>query len=567
MIPSFIPQQLHKVVTSKKITAKALQDFDDVTLSRSAWWYMKSGKTILQRAILRFRGLCPLPLKDTVTLFDHQLRIVEFMRQRETTSHPYGIRGGLVLAKMGLGKTLTALVFGCMYRQPGSPTLIVCPKSLLSEWQSSGFEKFFDSNGLRVSYLYSGYPQQDALPECDFVVTTYDVCLGVYRNPDGHTFRDIFNVDFNRVVCDESQRFRNSKRKMFAALMSLQSRFRFCLSGTVIRNTSLDLLSQLTWCGLDITMSETEWTRNISRHLDKLRLAEVMYSVTYEDAGIRLPDKITTVTTVTLSGKCKEVYDLIRGVAETRYDMAEAGKCSFSCVLAAFTFLRQATIAPYLITNESKRKYKAEVSPEIAAVVAGPLGKWLKDRDGEAGVLSPKMKKIVQLIKASPKGDKTVVFSMFNSALDLIAYALTKQGVKYVQIDGSTSSQDRSRILEMFKNTDIDILLVNYKVGSEGINLVEANRIIRVEEWWSDAVHDQATSRAHRIGQTKKVYVNSVIAVGSIEEKIQVVCASKKELASMISGCKHTTKVLNGAITKEIMKDMLKVEVDDEEYW
>lgn len=565
-LPSYISQDLHNIATKKRITAKSLVPYDDITLARAAYYFTKHDNTLLQRAVLRFRGLSPLPLIDGAELFKHQLGILKFMKTRETTLHPFGVRGGLILAEMGLGKTLASISYGCMYRGK-TPTLVVCPKSLLKEWETNGFAKFFDVPYLRVGYMYKGYPVPN-VEECDFIITTYDVCLTLNKKGDG-PYSTLFSTEWNRVVCDESQRFGNPKRKTYAAVTRLQGKSMFCLTGTVIRNLPTDILSQLRFCGLVCDVSETEWNRNVVKYMASYKLREVMMSMSYEDAGVVIPKKHTHIHNIPLTGKHFELYSKLQSITESAYERFEVGKCSVGCVLASFTRQRQATIAPYLLCEESKRKPSTKESPEMDSLMSSPLGKWIRNRDGDAGIGAPKIRAILDILRNTPQGEKTVVFSMFNSALSLIAYALEKNNIKYVQIDGSTSADDRVKLLNVFKNGDVDVLLLNYKVGSEGINISEGNRVIRVEEWWSSAIHKQADARCHRIGQLKEVHVNVIRTVGTIEEKIAEVCRVKSDVADRILGEKLSTKVLNSVLTKDIMRSLIvPVKKDiEEEYW
>jgi len=250
---------------------------------------------------------------------------------------------------------------------------------------------------------------------------------------------------------------------------------------------------------------------------------------------------------IALDGKNKEVYDMVARLMRIKYEnfmSAVAKTVNYACILALFVRLRQCAIAPYLLTAESKRDQLTAVEKQgdadaLRLITENKAGgdvirKWCSDIDGEAGIKSPKIREICEIIQRirTNKHEKMVVFSKYASVLDLIGYAIdqTVPGCKYLQFDGST--KNRGAVIEKFKtDPSIDVLLLTYSVGGEGINLTEAKHCILVEPWWTEAVHSQAKSRLWRIGQTSTVICYHVQVIDTVEARVYEICKRKQDMA------------------------------------
>lgn len=263
----------------------------------------------------------------------------------------------------------------------------------------------------------------------------------------------------------------------------------------------------------------------------------------YKNAGVKLPPKTKYTRRIVLTGKHKRAYDYILGATRSVYDKMMQNLCSFSCVLAMFTRLRQCAIAPYLITAESKREKSKGAAAKgdkqalelIKKLNLEDLGVWCSDKYGEAGIYSPKMTEIIEILSNLKSTEKILIFSMYTSVLDLLADAIDERlpEFKYVQIDGDTKGDERQTLIDNFKTqSDTRLALFTYKVGGEGLTLTEAVHLIRIEPWWTPAVHQQAEARIWRIGQTQNVHIHEIIIQNSIEERIMEICKEKQELAS-----------------------------------
>ena len=215
-----------------------------------------------------------------------------------------------------------------------------------------------------------------------------------------------------------------------------------------------------------------------------------------------------------LSQSEEECYDYLLGKTRTAYTNMLQGVVNFSDVLTLLMRLRQCCIAPFLLTRQSKRDFllkELEEDDEARQYLdrfnTGPWLGWLSDKYGTAGIKSTKMTEAVNIIAALESHEKIIVFSSFTSALDLLALACQEiiPEFNFHQIDGDTSEKSRDMILEKFRNKkDCNGLFLTYKVGGQGINLIEANYVLLLDPWWSPDVKSQAEARSLRIGQTKR---------------------------------------------------------------
>ncbi|AVK77069.1 SNF2 N-incomplete domain and Helicase C-domain containing protein [Pandoravirus macleodensis] len=363
-------------------------------------------------------------------LLPHQVDALTWMRGREAVEpgRVYGLRGGVLSMRMGLGKTPTSLSLALTAPRGDMPTLIVCSRPVLKEWHTSGVAKFFgavDATGapiVRALYLHSDYMSpaamraidRQALSRYDFVLTTYDVCAaecrrGQYdedcleRGPKGritvvHTRPRaradrpdlvgpavLYGTCWERVICDESQRFANPTTGIYRAMMALYGRYKWCLTGTPIRNSHTDIWAQLRFVGYTGIASRAVWKRDGPTFYTRHRLAEAVLVVGHQDQGqdvaaagraaqsplplspraraptqtsqIRsestvptLPPLLHREIVVTLSAPERATYDAVQGLARSALDDVRARASNFACLLSMFTRMRQVAIGAHIMT-------------------------------------------------------------------------------------------------------------------------------------------------------------------------------------------------------------------------
>lgn len=598
---SNVDPDLAKMVASKELTENNILNFEMTDLVRGSYYneYLKN----CVREYLKYR---PLPIKTHIytskgkkvecKLFPHQIKALTFMREREstTTKSNYGLRGGIIKMEMGLGKSLTAITHSLISERPpckekngenGFPTLIIASKTVMLEWKSQGFEKFF-GDSVKVLYLHSDFMGKSIenvtrkqVVKYDFVISTYEVCVSVCRKYKYHEeglemgeehslMKDkivsvhcrtrqqadkplaigpsiLYTTPWEICYLDESQRISNPDTKTYRHIMGLYARRKWCLTGTPIRNYCTDIWSQFRFCGYTGVERKLEWKKNGYSMMKSHNLTKSILSMDYEGANIKIPLKHEYDIIISLEKKERECYNYVQGIAIGVYDKMMKGLIDFASVLALFTRLRQCSIAPYLLTKESKRekgtlaerKKDKEATDILKDIYKGSMGAWVHDKMGTSGINSTKMKKTVSTIYNIPKKDKVLVFSMFTSVLDLLADSIKKYipSFEVLQIDGDTKGREREELINKFRcEKNIRGLLMTYKVGAEGLNLTEANHVICIEPWWTNAVHNQAKARCYRNGQTQEVKVHNIYIENSIEERVVEICKEKDKMANSI---------------------------------
>lgn len=606
-----IPKELRRAASKKKLSLETIKKFDYTDFLRLILYSNRARH--FARDNLRIRGL---PLRLPYKLKDYQIHVLNWMRQKEALNpkETYNIRGGIVCLKMGLGKTLLTLAHILTQPKGKFPTLVVASKTVLYEWRSQ-IRKFFDDEDVRVLYVHKDILKksidnltQKVFQKYDIVVTTYDVCLHVAKKYDIFSDVEVYGEEgtlhenkvisisertykqsndsekvgieallytpWERIVCDESQRFCNPKTRVYRAIMCLYGRYKWCLSGTPIRNYDTDIWAQFRFLGYNGITERMQWKRQQAVVYQKHNLPNHVIKMDNADADIVLPPLSVMRQELSLNKKEQEVYDYILTKTRKAYDLMLERVCSFSCVLAIFTRLRQCCISPYIMTPSAKRTrigklamkklidedllkademYKAllkqprktkrgrtnqkdthENDLALLKELNKGLGKWIYNKE-EAGFGATKIQAVMNVIQTIPKGEKIIVFSMFSTCLDLIADYIDEKNdkIKYIQVDGSVNGRDRALKFDQYRtDPSITLLLMTYKVGSEGLNFTEANHIICVEAWWTPVVRNQAIGRAYRYGQTKPVEVHDIFMKGTIESKIEQLCEEKNYMAN-----------------------------------
>lgn len=526
----------------------------------------KNGKRPRTYYKLRMRG----------KLRNCQTKGVKFMRDVEDKYLPhYGMTGGLLCLTMGLGKSVTATAHS-LTAPAEFPTLVVCSKTLIGEWRMQCMHRFF--KGLtNVLYFHKDYigKRVDTMTRAevmtyDIVVTSYDTIIMagkkfpdmveevVVRGDEHSLYKDkiidvnvktrsqsddknatgsaiLFKTPWERVIIDESQRISNSSTKTWRNMMAVYGKFKWCLTGTPIKNNVSDIWSQLRWCGFS-GMTKKFWKKRANTNMRIFNIQDRILSMNYEDAGIVMPSHHKEYFSTEFgSEEERRVYTAIKNALEEAHKKFMLKEVNFICILSILLSLRQACIAPYVITKESKRNHTPGMF-NIDDVVEDK--RWVGDIDGTAGVESTRMRQIVDIVSTIPPTEKILIFTSFTSVSDLLTYALSKKlpSREVIQIDGGLVGDERDMALHNFRkpSSTIQICILTYKVGGEGLNLTCANHCIMVEPWWNYAVRDQAEARAWRCGQTKPVYSYYPQINNTLELYIEALCVAKRHMGKML---------------------------------
>ena len=442
--------------------------------------------------------------------------------------------GGILADEMGLGKTLQTLAFLDFVRrsQPGGPSmLIVCPTSLVFNWVAEA-RKFMPE--LKVLALH-GPDRHSAFADIsrsDVVVTSYAL---IRRDADRYR-----EFEFDTVVLDEAQHIKNRQTQNAQAVKSVKSAHRIVLTGTPLENSVLDLWSIFDFLmpgylgsakdfreryELPITREKnSEAQTRLARRLRPFLLRRLK-----RDVAADLPPKLEQVSFCDLTSDQRGVYQQV--IEASRKEVLEAVGAnglakSRMVVLSALLRLRQVCCDLRLLKLDG-------VKPENASGKLDLFGELLEEVvDG---------------------GHRVLVFSQFVSMLTLLKERLKAEDIDFCYLDGSTT--DRAAVVERFqKDASIPVFLISLKAGGVGLNLTGADTVIHFDPWWNPAVEDQATDRAHRIGQTRMVTSYKLITRDTVEEKILKLQNRKRELIqATIGGEEEFASALNWDEIQELL--------------
>ncbi|MEB3205972.1 MAG: SNF2-related protein [Vampirovibrionales bacterium] len=446
--------------------------------------------------------------------------------------YSYGLNG-ILADDMGLGKTLQALtVLQQAKNEHGQrPSLIVCPTSIVFNWENE-IARFTPE--LSVINLTGGsrYTEYKKIATADIVITSYALLR--------RDINALKNYPFRYVILDESQNIKNWQSQTAKAAKSLIADHRLALSGTPIENR----LSEL-WSVFDYLMPgflyepdvfrqkytipiEERGNRDAERRLKKQVFPFILRRMK-QDVAKDLPPKIENVAYCELTDDQRQRYlDILE---ETRNEVFNAinkdgVQGSQRSIFTALTRLRQLCCHPQLLSAE--------------------LSGGIKE-SGKFEVMKDLLEEIIR-----EKG-RVLLFSQFVEMLKLIREWLDKVGIPYEYLTGET--KDREGAVNRFNSDSrIPVFLISLKAGGTGLNLTGADYVIHYDPWWNPAAEDQATDRAHRIGQTKTVFVYRLIAKGTVEEKIMALKERKRDLVdSIIAADRSMGKFLTLDDLKEIL--------------
>jgi superfamily II DNA or RNA helicase len=421
--------------------------------------------------------------------------------------------GGVLADDMGLGKTLQTIAHIAIEKHQGRldrPAMVVTMTSLVGNWQRE-IARFAPS--LRVA-VYHGADRADrraTLAAHDVVITTYPL---VARDRE-----HLAAIPLHLLVLDEAHAIKNDGAQVAEAVRRLTARHRLCLSGTPIENHLGELWSLFDFLipGLLGTRDDfaTSFREPIEARGDRVRVDALRERVrpyilrrTKDAVATELPAKTHLVRAVELSGPQRDLYESIRVAAhaDVRRQIRARGLAgSTIAILDALLKLRQVCCDPRLVAGDAAR--------------------------GVAG--SAKLDVLLELAAQQlADGRRILVFSQFARMLGLISEGLLTRGIGHVTLTGSTS--DRQKPIDAFQTGRADVFLISLKAGGSGLNLVGADTVIHYDPWWNPAAQAQATDRAHRIGQTRPVFVHDLIIAGSVEERMLGLQRHKRELADAI---------------------------------
>jgi SNF2 family DNA or RNA helicase len=466
-----------------------------------------------------------LPSTLQAELRDYQ---VEGFRWLSQLAH-WGV-GACLADDMGLGKTVQTLA-AILNRAMNGPTLILAPTSVCTNWIGEA-ERFAPTLNLLQLGISDRQETLDNLQPFDLLICSY----GLLQQEE--VGKMLAEIEWETIVLDEAQAIKNAATKRSQAAMKLKGKFKVLTTGTPIENHLGELwnLFQFTNPGLLGSLDDfnQKFANPIERQQEpmaRLRLKHLIQPFilrrTKSQVLSELPSRTEIVLHVELSKEEQLFYEALRqeAIEKLSDSTANAGQKHLQ-VLAEIMRLRRACCNPKL------------VKPQLN-LVSSKLELF-----GET------------LAELLDNGHKALVFSQFVDHLTIVREYLDRQNISYQYLDGSTPAKERKRRVDDFQAGQGDVFLISLKAGGTGLNLTAADYVIHMDPWWNPAVEDQASDRAHRIGQQRPVTIYRLVAKDTIEDKIVALHQHKRDLAnSLLEGTEMSGKVSTEQLLQLIRGD------------
>ena len=456
-----------------------------------------------------------IPKLDNVVMRDYQKEGIRWLKYLYENNF-----GGCLADDMGLGKTLQAIsLFSSIYPKTKTPSMVVMPKSLLSNWQNE-LKKF--NKNLSFYLYYDTSRDINELKNYNIILTTY----AIVRND----IEKLRSVKFDTIVLDESQNIKNVESKISKAVMLLEAKHKFALSGTPIENSLFELYSLFRFIngGLFSTLADFKRDYAVPIQADanedvakilKAKISPFLLRRLKQDVLKDLPAKQEQVIYVDMDENHKRFYNQKRDYYKQLLDQqigANGIEKSKFLILQAFNDLRQIASAPELKSEES--------------------------------IASSKIENLFEMLEDIVSNNhKVLIFANFLGSLDLISQKANELGIEHLLMTGST--RNRQELVDKFQSDkNIKLFLMTLKVGGVGLNLTQADYVFIFDPWWNKSAENQAIDRSHRMGQKNKVFSYKMITKGTIEEKILELQSKKQDMTNMIiSGDEGGLKQLSSA--------------------
>lgn len=414
--------------------------------------------------------------------------------------------GACLADEMGLGKTVQAIAL-LEARAALGPALVIAPTSVVNQWCEE-LARFAPSLKVHLQQSRKGRKQRTTLGPRDVVVISYDVLL---RDQER-----LHALPFATQIVDEAQMVKNARTQRAQAVAKVNAQFTVALSGTPIENRLADLWSlfQLVAPGLlgSWARFRARFAVPIERYENAERAAALRQLVapfilrrTKNQVALELPSRTEVTHMIELSPAEQDLYAAAvrqarRSIGKRRGDNANHRVQ----ILAELTKLRQLACHPRLVIDDERLE-------------------------------SSKLHALMQLLDdILPRGHRALIFSQFTRHLALVQEALQRAAVASLYLDGATPAAERTRLVKRFQQREAQVFLISLKAGGTGLNLTAADYVVHLDPWWNPAAEDQASDRAHRIGQTQPLTIVKLVSQGTIEEKVLALHGQKRRLAEAV---------------------------------
>lgn len=467
----------------------------------------------------------PVTLKAALRPYQHKgLNWLQALRENAFS--------GILADDMGLGKTLQTLTHLLLEKEQGrmkKPSLILTPTSLVSNWKAEA-EKFTPTLKIHVHHGLDRKSQPIVFEEYDIILSTYPLLV-----KDKEL---LFTKDFYYFILDEAQTIKNAHSQATQIVCKISADHRLCLTGTPMENHLGELWTLFHFLSPGLLGSQKQFNKHFRIPIEKKgnisqssllakRLAPFILRRLKEEVTKDLPPKTEILQKIPLEGSQRDLYETIRtSMNQKIQQIVEKQGLARSqiIILDALLKMRQVCCDPRLVKLDSATKVKE--SKKLSFLITF-LQKLIEEKR------------------------RILLFSSFSSMLELIEAECVKTKICYVKLTGETIN--RAEVIEKFQTLQAPLFLISLKAGGTGLNLTAADTVIHYDPWWNPAAEQQATDRAHRIGQDKPIFVYKLITEGTIEEKILKLQEKKQALIDSLFGEQKEHK---NSISLDDLKDL-----------
>lgn len=433
--------------------------------------------------------------------------------------------GGCLADDMGLGKTLQSLAIVLKLAANG-PSLVIAPTSVSTNWHTE-VQRFTPTLNIKYLSTKNRKADIDALGKFDLLITTYTLLQ--------QESELLSKVKFQTVILDEAQAIKNAATKRSHAAMALQAEFKLITTGTPIENHLGELWNLFHFINPGLLGSLSSFNERFAAPIErfqdrdaKLHLKKLIQPFILRRIKSQVLEELPPRTEVTLDVEMSEeeshFYEALRQNAIDLLENAKEKKGRHLQILTEIMRLRQACCNARLIDSNSS------IESSKMRVFSSTVEELLASRH------------------------KALVFSQFIGHLSIMREYLDERGISYQYLDGGTTAKQRKARVDAFQAGQGDLFLISLKAGGLGLNLTAADYVIHMDPWWNPAIEDQASDRAHRIGQTRPVTIYRLVCKNTIEEKIVRLHQEKRDLAgSLLEGTDISAKM-----TSEDLLDLIK---------
>jgi superfamily II DNA or RNA helicase len=487
------------------VHAGLLDDLGDVKVNADAHW-KKCVARMRQSAEIDFH----IPDTFQAELRPYQQEGIAWMQRLAA----WGV-GGCLADDMGLGKTVQAIGV-LLQRAADGPAIVVAPTSVVHNWQAE-ITRFAPTLQTRILAESPRKKLLDSLAAHDVLLCSY----GLMQNE----IKKLEKIDFHTLILDEAQAIKNAVTQRSKAAKQLSADCRFLLTGTPLENHLGELWNLMDFLNPGLLGSADSFQERFAVPIErdgdraarnglKRLVAPFILRRTKAQVLTELPPRIETTLRIQPSGDEAAFYEAVRMRAVEKLAEAADGKPKPLQILAEIMRMRRACCHPKLVMPES-------------TIEGSKLAQVLETFDELRG-----------------GNHRALVFSQFVDHLQLVRQQLDQRGITYQYLDGSTPARARNKSVAAFQAGEGDVFLISLKAGGTGLNLTAADYVIHLDPWWNPAVEDQASDRAHRIGQQRPVTIYRMVLAGTIEEKILELHATKRDLAeSLLEGTDRSGKL------------------------